>query len=274
MLKSASNFNGNAELAGVEAVEYSVDVPDTCICPPPPACVAAGATDVGDWKNAKPVGADNGGTDQPARNPALLALVDNSPKPSTFQSSPAATVNTKPLTSAIAEAWIDCVFETIRVTAPCHGALTATTLLRALTTDCRPCVETSPTDRTEIPLMKVFTEFTRVDNSASTLASAAAVAVPTDIESDNTLFSCEMALAACALTADNSFEVTLPPPPPPAEMRLLNALRMLCKPCVDTSPADRAESALRAAFTLVTRPSTDVAAALAVLAWASATEAA
>jgi len=64
-----------------------------------------------------------------------------------------------------------------------------------------------------------------------------------------TLRACERALAAWALTADTSFEVTLPVPPAVAEIRLLRASMIDCMPRVLTLPAERAEIAERSTDT-------------------------
>src|SRR5262245_32986918 len=73
-------------------------------------------------------------------------------------------------------------------------------------------------------------------------------AAATDVACESTLTAFEttlMADAACADIADASLLVTLPEPPVTAEMWLDSAFRMLWSPCVETSPTDRADSALR-----------------------------
>ena len=72
----------------------------------------------------------------------------------------------------------------------------------------------------------------------------------------------EVFASSAALAIASSADVT-DAVPPPALMRLLRASKILWSPWVDTSPTLRAENADKAALTLVTRPSTDVAAALA-----------
>ena len=76
-------------------------------------------------------------------------------------------------------------------------------------------------------------------------ACASALVAAADATCTSTLISFDVALAA----------------PTPTLIRLLSALMTLWNPCVETSPTERAEMPEMAAFTLVTRPSTLVAAA-------------
>jgi hypothetical protein len=164
----------------------------------------------------------------------------------------------------------------------------------ALSMLCIPLVETSPALRADRPLWMAdtlfemaFTTLVRFEistdltepSAADTMLAAFEAAFATDsafeaaFDTTDTPFATEStladsaasvtestesafdkALAACADTAETSFDVTLPPPP--ALIRLDRAFRMLCIPRVDTSPTLLADIAERSTDTALHTEST------------------
>jgi hypothetical protein len=177
-----------------------------------------------------------GGTEKPTLSPAVGELVKTYIPPSNFHVSPAATVITMPLTSARADAAIDCCPLATSARASSHGAFASSTLLTeaksalnvveiTLFTDARSLLITLPAEKA-------------CENTL--LIRLRALCSPfTDAVADP---PAEYPFTDTARAAESSVLVTLPPPPPLALILFDRALTTACRPVAEPPPADVAET--------------------------------
>src|SRR6185312_4181542 len=141
------------------------------------------------------------------------------------------------------------------VTLPVPPVMPDILLLRASITACNPVAEPPPAEVQDTLETALFTAdacdrtLTCWLMTLTAFATLSVRALSAALVTLKTLRACERALAAWALTADTSFEVTLPVPPAVAEIRLLRASMIDCRPRVLTLPAERAEIAERSTDT-------------------------